>query len=834
MPSTAGNDTVNAGALIHDLDGMSGNDLLILDYRAMADYQGHPITGLSVDTASSRLSTLLFLGGTTQDNTVSERNFYISNFEHIDFYGSENFNFSITTGSGNDTLRGGILDDIFNAGSGRNLIYGGTGNDSIEVKAGQATDHLYGGDGNDVFYGLGFNDKAYGGAGTDTASVDLRGSGAAFDGDLASISKNENWSQIEYIIAVRLTQQDDTFRLTYYSGYTDNSTKPDLQLSGGGGNDLLIIDRTGLSASYVEFEFAGYDFWGDSGQNSFQPNGFERLKFTGSGGNDTVEASRGNDSIWGGGGDDKFGLSTGADFVDAGAGNDQIFGVSANDTILGGSGFDSADINLTDFGSSVHVGEGRSFANISSVEWVSGTLTKFGDYANLGAADHRLDGGLGVDTLVLNYSTSSAAYIDYQFDPESKSGIIQFINPRTGLPTAPIVELREWEIYSITGSSQVDNFITQNGSDTLKGGGGDDIFDADLGHNMLYGGAGNDTFYGNIGAQDMVFGGDGNDIFSSYVDWYSFDANDKLYGGAGFDVASANYSSQKRGVTFDLHGIAGEWSGINAAGEVTLSGYSDTATLGAGTGFSLDGGAGSDLLVLNYSSAASRVVFKLYSENEGDRENYDFEILLKTGKLTGINVVNFERLNLTATNGNDHFVGFSGTDHLLGLSGNDTLSGDLGNDFVYGGIGDDSLSGSLGNDFLQGDAGRDALMGDSGSDALRGDTGRDQLWGGTGSDLLYGGSDSDYLIGEAGNDTMAGGTGADYFVFEGNIESGRDKVVDFDGATDRLYISGGVKTHQQIVSISGADLLVTWAHGSVRLIGAADDQLVILHDSDFL
>ncbi|HTK78338.1 MAG TPA: pre-peptidase C-terminal domain-containing protein, partial [Gemmataceae bacterium] len=144
-----------------------------------------------------------------------------------------------------------------------------------------------------------------------------------------------------------------------------------------------------------------------------------------------------------------------------------------------------------------------------------------------------------------------------------------------------------------------------------------------------------------------------------------------------------------------------------------------------------------------------------------------------------------------------------GNDMLDGRGGNDTLNGDRGNDSVLGGTGDDKLTGFVGDDSFDGGTGADRLVevGDvnfklsdssltglgsdkltsielatlvggpsantidaskfGGSVVLQGLGGNDTLTGGAGGNILIGGTGDDQLVGASGDDVMIGGAGAD-------------------------------------------------------------------------
>jgi Ca2+-binding RTX toxin-like protein len=817
MPiTTNGNDTVNGGALQHDLDGLSGDDFLILNYTGLSTYNGFQIKGLSLDFVSPVFSRLYYYTPLGQTASYLTKDFIVGNFEKIDYTGSDFFGADVYTGAANDTLRGGAFGDYLSGGAGANYIYGGAGADGIAVALDGKADHLYGGDGDDVFYGVGLKDVIDGGAGVDTLEVSFLRASTAFDGDLSVVFNNANWTNIEKISSLALTNFDDVFRIDDFllNSYSGQPTA--FLLSGGRGDDLLIMNRTGLGAVYLVADQSDAHFWAETSLTEFSPIGFERINFIGSAENDFVDATDGNDTIYGGAGDDSFYLFLGADIVYGGTGNDVILGVTANDTVVGGAGIDRVDLDLRDATAGLSITSGARVGNISGVEIFTGRLTAYDDYANLGAADTRLDGGLGNDTLVLDYSESTAGYIAYSFPTDYDSGDVQFFDHRWGNPFNLLI-LNQWDIFNIKGSEQVDNFETRGGDDTLKGGGGNDIFLAGDGHNVLYGGAGDDSFYGTIGAEDVIYGGDGNDSFIIYGDHDIYDAGDRINGGAGFDTAGANYMAQTHGVTFGLRGIAGEWNGIEAVSDVVLTGFDDVAKLGALTGFKVNGSTGDDRIDLNYSGAARSITFTSYFSFVDVGNTYGtggrtYSIVLKTGATVEIDVMNFEHLTLTATNGGDYVVGLNGSDTLIGLLGNDTLEGGLGNDKLHGDGGADSLSGSLGNDRLYGGIGQDELDG--------GDS-NDQLYGGDAIDLLLGGAGNDVLRGGNGADLLSGGDGRDRFIFDLDVNrpaGNRDYIGDYTAGEVLSFTDVNLHAGDISVKLTATDTVLSWANGSIVLL----------------
>lgn len=183
--------------------------------------------------------------------------------------------------------------------------------------------------------------------------------------------------------------------------------------------------------------------------------------------------------------------------------------------------------------------------------------------------------------------------------------------------------------------------------------------------------------------------------------------------------------------------------------------------------------------------------------------------------------------------------GGAGNDVLVGGSGADTLLGGNGNDVIFGSLEDAKLDGGLGYDTLD-LSGVDiairylALSGGqltawpdatpatytiaSGFERVIGGSAADWLIGGSGAETLIGGGGNDHLDGGWGNDVLEGGAGADYFEFS-NSSGGADQVTDFAFGTDHLFFYAVPQPDISQIYVSGSDLVVPWANGSVTLTG---------------
>ena len=304
---------------------------------------------------------------------------------------------------------------------------------------------------------------------------------------------------------------------------------------------------------------------------------------------------------------------------------------------------------------------------------------------------------------------------------------------------------------AIHGTPRNDRIVLASGRSMIDAGAGDDTvtLTGDLG-STVSGGTGNDSF--------VVNGGHGT----------------RLEGGAGEDRATITLDTSGRTVstigataTGGLAGTLATGDGVSFAGiehfVAQLGTGSDRATVtGAalvdGRTVTLDGGAGSDALVLDFSAALRGVTTDAGS---------DGVLRVAGGTFRG-----FETIDL---------IGSGAADTLVGGAGGGTLDGGGGNDLLRGGNGPDTLRGGTGDDRLEGGAGNDALEGGLGADSL---------FGGLGADRLDGGAGDDWLEGGAGADVLTGGTGRDSFAVAAGAVGGADIISDFTDGTDRLVLTG--------------------------------------------
>ncbi len=346
---------------------------------------------------------------------------------------------------------------------------------------------------------------------------------------------------------------------------------------------------------------------------------------------------------------------------------------------------------------------------------------------NLGQVGGAIDGGAGTDTLQVA-GTAAADTLTATLDTTGRvtaingNGVtgIEIIVADLGGGTDTLVYVLPTGI--VTGltadldTGAATGFASVAGIENVTGAAGNDLLTGNAAANSLSGGDGNDTLSGGVG-NDTLSGGKGND---------------RLIGGAGADVIS---------------GGDGNDTILHAPGE---------------GGGSIDGGAGTDKLVISGTTASETLI--------ATWTGTAITSLTLNGETNSIKSVETITVNLgtgAATN---------------------TLAYTAASAAVIVDLNTGTASGFASVDRIQ------HITGGNGGDVLIANGSNNQLAGGAGNDVLSGGSGYDWLTGGAGSDTMWGGSYADEFLFDTTADLGlgagkRDVIMDFESSDD-LHFTG--------------------------------------------
>ncbi len=427
-------------------------------------------------------------------------------------------------------------------------------------------------------------------------------------------------------------------------------------------------------------------------------------------------------------------------------------------------------------------------------------------YATTGHGADTIDGGDGIDTLIVDYSANTYKGV-YPSGIKMNGGIFAWREPSPTGAYADSVHFTNIERFYIIGTYANDSLSGLDYGDTLIGGVGNDIINGNAGNNTLDGGDGKDTIYaGNHygNGNDFIDGGSGDDII--YADWIGIanrgndtvnagSGNDTIFAGDGIDVIDGgegidvvkevNLSAATTGLVFNDTGATQADVSLSNGAKLVDVEYVDELTTGSGNDIitytssrnqkvktgagndiitigigsdEVDGGDGSDLLKVDYSAntyTGTKAGLRInavwdYGDYSGGFYAYNSSSSYDRGSFS-----NIERFDIKGTNTADEI-----------------LTGEF----------DDQVAGNIGNDFIDGRSGNDLLDGGEGDDTIRGGAGIDSITGSSGNDLL---------IGQDGNDILTGGRGVDQFGFNGTVNPkwiGVDAIEDFVAGTDKIVL----------------------------------------------
>jgi Ca2+-binding RTX toxin-like protein len=434
---------------------------------------------------------------------------------------------------------------------------------------------------------------------------------------------------------------------------------------------------------------------------------------TGGGGDDRVEGEVGDDTLAGGAGDDEVngeGLltsTTGSNDMDGGPGDDTLNGGEGQDDVQGGSGEDSLfgfggvdDLDGGEDGDEVTGGDGNDAMRGGAGDDQVGNESLSIGRAPPERGDDALDGGPGDDLLLPGLGPTQGIADDDALNGGPGSDSVLYDD-----------RVRRVNVF-------LDNLANDGGAGERDNVAGDvERLVGGQAGDLLVGGLANDTIDGFRGA-DTIQGGGGADTLDGGVD---DDEGDALSGGDGGDLLRGN------------------------AGDDALRGDQGSDTLDGGTGSDgMQGGADADQLM----GAAGAD-------------------------------------DLSGGPGDDQLNGAAPV--LLGADGADVLRGDQGNDALRGGADDDTLQGGTGGDDLGGETGNDVADYTSATRPVRvslndrpddGEPGErdnvradvENVDGGAVQDTVTGSRDRNRLDGGAGEDYVDGRRGSDQLLGGGAID----------------------------------------------------------------
>ncbi|MGE5547687.1 MAG: matrixin family metalloprotease [Solirubrobacterales bacterium] len=790
--------------------------------------------------------------------------------------------------AGTDTVRttlasytlGANVENLVNTGGGS---FVGTGNDLANaMTGGDGADSLSGLDGADTLTGGAGNDTLDGGSGADTLDGGLGNDIYVVDNASDKILADLGGTDTVRTTLATYTLAAGLDNLVYLGGAAFTGTGNDLgnSLTGGAGNDVLDGGK-------------GDDtVWGLGGVDTLK----------GGDGNDLLLPGAGNGSVDGGAGDDTLVLSaTRAEYAFGRTGT-----TGGTGTVMGADGWITfSGLEYVRFGDDevVAVSDLLTLAASTGADSLTGTADV--DVMIGLAGNDVLDGGAGADTMAGGagddtYVVDDADDVVIELAKEGVDTI------KTTLAAYTLADQFENLVFDGTGDFTGTGNAANN---SIMGKDGNDVIDGKGGTDTLLGGGGDDTItYQAAGTLD---GGTGSDTLvikgATAVTVTLTAADQDGTAGAvlkGFEHVDASTATGKMvltglaAATSTLTGGSGDdtLTGGSAAdvltggeGADTLSGGGGDDTLSAGNGAdrvvyqiagTLDGGSGSDWLVIK---GASAVTVDLSQSADQDLlaggvvagfEHVDASAATGAMVLTGLAAASS---TLLSGSGADTLTGGASADYLSGNDGSDTLVGGAGADVLLGGKGNDkvtytstaaTIDGGDGSDTLvvtgaatislaladQDGIGGAAVKGfenvdGSGASAgltltgvasaastLLGGSGDDVLTGGTAADSLNGGAGDDVLDGKGGVDIVRGGLGSDRVVYQatGTLDGGdgEDCLVVKGSTALKIDLTQADHDGSAGAAVGGfEDIDASAATGALTLTGRAGASSVLLGGS---
>ncbi len=933
LSGAGGNDTLQGGDGNDFLDGGIGSDSLIGgngDDQVSFSYGFPDSVGVTVNLQTGIATSTV---GTST----------LSSIEKVMGTASAD---SIVGNGGSNTLSGGGGDDVLRGGAGNDSLIGGVGFDvasyagdaapisatvtyngyaghSATVSSAEGIDTLReieaingtsGGDFIQVLSvdgvasfqarGLGGNDTIVGMADRNfSIFADYRVAGVTSGVvvDLAAgIASNDGFGGQDSLVNIAVVRGTDL-------GDSIFGTAGNERFRGRGGNDWL--DGRGGTGDQLDYTQSSAAVSVNLATNRAQD---------GEGGIDTVlgfedvRATNFNDTIIG---------TADAEFFAPFGGNDSVVGGGGQDRV--GYGFGQGNLSAPTQGVTVNLVTGIAqdgwggTDTLSGIERVNGT--NFADSILGGAESNRFRGDAGNDTLDGGLGGDYAEYTS------ATAGVT--VNLTTGIAQDGLGGTdRLISIENVIGGNFADHLtgVAQRGRTTslLRGGSGNDTLVGINGEYVLVDYAdqttglsinlGTGTANDGRGGTDTLINIRGVNLFGDFADtvlgtaaneWFNPSGGaDSVNAAGGFDIIAYG-GSDSGGVSVNLAtGRARDTSGAidtilgfegvaTAFGADTIigNGLGNLISPGAGAD-NANGGAGEDTISYSHSFAPNGVQ---YTVNEaGDRAPVlGITLDLVTQRATDFGgaidtIIGFEHaIGSTASdvlNGSgiaNYLAGAEGNDTLAGRAGADTLDGGDGNDRMLGGLDDDTYIvnsaldvvvealnqgtdtvrttlaaytlGANVENLVATNAVAHSFIGNALNNAMTGGAGADTINGGAGSDTIDGGLGNDRMLGSIGDDTYIVGAALDVVVEALNqgIDTVRTTLAAYTlGANVENLVATNAVAHSfignglnnAITGNAGADTInggagndtIDGGAGVDRMLGGLGNDLIIVTPGD--
>ncbi len=569
-------------------------------------------------------------------------------------------------GDDNDQITGSVDADVIDAGAGNDNVVAFQGDDTIMLGAGDDTNTWNNGDGSDLIDGgdgddlqqvngnmmLGDNfqiqdgmmdpmrvdfQRLDGGMGLGPFTLDI---GTVETLDLNSLGGDDTIAAMGLssgLIGLDLESGDDNDQITGSAGADvidagagddsvvgfqgddtimlgsgddlntwNNGDGSDL-IDGGDGDDTQQVNgNETLGDNFViqdgmmdpmRVDFQRLDGGMGLGPFALDIGTVENLDLNSLGGDDTITAMDLSTGLIGldlAGGDDNDQItgSVDADVIDAGAGNDNVVAFQGDDTIMLGAGDDTNTWNNGDGSDLIDGNDGDDTQVVNGNPTEGDTFQIQENPSDASRVDfQRLDGGMGLGAFTLDIGTTETLELNSLGGDDTI--------------TATLVEAGLIGLVLNSGDDD-DSIRAGQGPDRIDAGAGDDSVIGFIGDDTIMLGSGDDQNTWNNGdGSDLIDGGDGDDIQR---------VNGNNTAGDTFEVAPNAMDSSR----FLLQRIAGG-SGLGPFSldvgtvemlQLATLGGNDTITAAPSTvtEYEVDGGTGTDSLLVNTSGTTNPMI----------------------------------------------------------------------------------------------------------------------------------------------------------------------------------------------------------------------------------
>lgn len=840
ITGNTGNNTLNGNGGIDTLSGDKGNDTYIVDADDVTVIER---ANEGIDLVKASITYAL--------NVTN-----VANVENLTLTGANAIN-----GTGNalaNTITGNAGNNILDGGAGADKLIGGNGDDTYIVDLLQTGPTA-------ANYKVALQDTitetSVAGSGVDTVELRLL-NGISYTMDNAStITLGANLENLDAsdTDSTKLNLTGNALANALIGNDADNILDGAAgvdTLRGGGGNDTYILDLK-ISAGSINFDDTVTEYSGTS-------QGIDTIKLRGSATlSSTIDVSlnrwtnienidasatgitkltlKGNDE------DNTLIGNNAANILEGGLGNDTLNGGAGADRMIGGKGWDTyyvdnigdviieqvnTDTFLADEGVDTILSSiSLSLANYANVEYL--TL--------LGTAHLNATGNAGSNLLIGNTGNNildgGGSRDNMQGGAGNDTYIVDDINDQaieTIAGTAGGIDIVLSSV-SFSLNYNIEN-LTLTGTENIDG------YGNEL-NNTIRGNAGNNRLSGGWDGSDTLIGGAGNDIYEvtylfasaakpvtqdTVIESLNAGIDSIILSAAGNNGLMNKYLMPLNVENLDANNTYGAFSHFigNSLGNYIIGNdYSHIFDGGAGAD-TLVGGDLSDTyivdLVANVNAGVTTAALQdsIIEDASGNgSDTIQLRGSLKLASATTLsmsgslaNIENLDvsltassKLNLTGNDANNILIGNAGANSLRGGLGNDTLNGGAGADDMTGGDGDDtyivdniadSITEALNGGIDLVETSISYTLGDhlenlelAGTAAING-TGNDE------ANIITGNAGSNILDGKGGIDTLRGGKGNDTYIVDNEndvVEEDLNAGIDLVKANSNFTLSNNVE-----------------------------------------